>query len=119
MLTSRLSASGFGAVKSIGIKQRLRQVRSWLPTQGNPQLGDKLKDLSKEERKAAKATDADRQARRLAKKKLRHAMKEEKGAVKLGPSRADRDKGKKLAGGKKSRVRSDKAYSKMKGTRQA
>lgn len=83
-------------------------------------MGEKLKELSKDERKAAKASDADRQARRLAKKKLRHAMaKEDKGAVKLGPARGDRDKGKKLAGGKKSRVRSDKAYSRMKGTRQA
>ncbi|KIL66799.1 hypothetical protein M378DRAFT_74638 [Amanita muscaria Koide BX008] len=41
---------------------------------GNPKLGDTLAHLSKEERKKAKAADADRVARRLAKKKARMAM---------------------------------------------
>ncbi|KAJ3716021.1 hypothetical protein C8R42DRAFT_778754 [Lentinula raphanica] len=41
---------------------------------GDPNLGAKLANLSKEERKNAKATDADRIARRLAKKKSRMAM---------------------------------------------
>ncbi|KAK7464220.1 Nucleolar protein 12 [Stygiomarasmius scandens] len=41
---------------------------------GDPSLGQKLAHLSKEERKAAKAADADRMARRLAKKKARMAM---------------------------------------------
>ncbi len=41
---------------------------------GNPKLGDKLAHLSKDERKRAKAADADRVARRLAKKKARMAM---------------------------------------------
>ncbi|KAM6494529.1 hypothetical protein JOM56_010890 [Amanita muscaria] len=41
---------------------------------GNPKLGDTLAHLSKEERKKAKAADANRVARRLAKKKARMAM---------------------------------------------
>ncbi|KAJ3990143.1 hypothetical protein F5890DRAFT_1569909 [Lentinula detonsa] len=41
---------------------------------GDPNLGSKLAHLSKEERKSAKAADADRLARRLAKKKSRMAM---------------------------------------------
>ncbi|KAI6128796.1 hypothetical protein EDD17DRAFT_1852840 [Pisolithus thermaeus] len=41
---------------------------------GNPSLGQKLAHLSKEERKQAKAADADRRARRLAKKKARMAL---------------------------------------------
>lgn len=41
---------------------------------GDPTLGKKLAGLSKDERKAAKATDADRVARRLAKKKARAAL---------------------------------------------
>lgn len=41
---------------------------------GDPKLGDKLAHLSKGERKQAKAADADRIARRLAKKKARMAM---------------------------------------------
>ena len=38
---------------------------------GDPELGSRLAGLSKDERKAAKAHDADRLARRLAKKKMR------------------------------------------------
>ncbi|KAJ3859457.1 hypothetical protein EV359DRAFT_50814 [Lentinula novae-zelandiae] len=41
---------------------------------GDPTLGAKLAHLSKEDRKSAKAGDADRMARRLAKKKSRMAM---------------------------------------------
>ncbi|KAJ4480087.1 hypothetical protein J3R30DRAFT_3873990 [Lentinula aciculospora] len=41
---------------------------------GDPSLGAKLAHLSKLERKSAKAADADRMARRLAKKKSRMAM---------------------------------------------
>ena len=85
-------------------------------SKGDPALGDKLKDLSKEDRKLAKATDAERQARRLAKKQKRVAMqREEKGAVKLGPTKGHGHKADKA---KKSRVRSSHALSKMKGSRQ-
>ena len=41
---------------------------------GDPLLGDKLRALSKEERKAAKSADPNRVARRLAKKKARNAL---------------------------------------------
>ena len=89
---------------------------------GDPNLGDRIKGLSKDERKVAKASDADRQARRLAKKKLKHASDRgmEKGAVKLGGKE-------KKAGGhgqgghggkaKKGRLRSAHALSTMKGSR--
>lgn len=41
---------------------------------GDPSLGEKLAGLSKDERKQRKSTDADRVARRLAKKKARMAL---------------------------------------------
>ena len=44
---------------------------------GDPLLGARLKDLSKDERKVAKSTDADRIARRLAKKKARNALEKD------------------------------------------
>jgi len=42
---------------------------------GDPRLGEKLAGLPKEERKQLKSSDADRVARRLAKKKARMSMK--------------------------------------------
>ncbi|KAG9038124.1 hypothetical protein FS837_001300 [Tulasnella sp. UAMH 9824] len=45
---------------------------------GDPGLGARIADLSKEERKDAKALDTDRVARRLAKKKLRADLDKEK-----------------------------------------
>lgn len=85
---------------------------------GNPALGEKIRSLSKDERKVAKAADDDRQARRLAKKKLRGKMgaEAEKGAVKLLPTKAEKARGKKVVA-KKSRVRSSNALAKMKGSR--
>ncbi|ORX36528.1 hypothetical protein BD324DRAFT_629236 [Kockovaella imperatae] len=84
---------------------------------GDPKLGERLKGLSKDERKAAKASDAHRQARRMAKKKLKHRSESERstGAVKLG-GKDNRPKG---HGGKakKGRVRSEHALNKMKGAR--
>jgi len=41
---------------------------------GDPALGERLAHLSKEDRKSAKSKDADRVARRLAKKKARMAL---------------------------------------------
>ena len=94
-------------------KGKVRNVPATI-SKGDPSLGDKLKDLSKEDRKMAKATDAERQARRLAKKQKRVAMQhQEKGAIKLNPT-----KGHKVDKAKKSRVRSSHALSKMKGSRQ-
>ncbi|PPR02851.1 hypothetical protein CVT24_002329 [Panaeolus cyanescens] len=54
---------------------------------GNPQLGAALVGLSKEERKKVKSTDADRVARRLAKKKARNAMKPSTKPIKSGKER--------------------------------
>ncbi|KAG8894774.1 hypothetical protein FRC00_008475 [Tulasnella sp. 408] len=51
--------------------------KSKLP-KGDPRLGSRIADLSKEERKEAKALDTDRVARRLAKKKLRAGLDKEK-----------------------------------------
>ncbi|CED84895.1 FOG: RRM domain [Phaffia rhodozyma] len=87
---------------------------------GNPLLGEKLKDLSKEDRKAAKSEDADRLARRLAKKKNRVAMEHGAGgaapsskreSVKIG-SFGKKKGGKPEFKAKKSRVRSSAAAGK-------
>ncbi|KAL1406412.1 Nucleolar protein 12 [Vanrija albida] len=87
---------------------------------GNPALGDKLKDLSKDERKAAKTADADRQLRRLAKKKAKVAAAHtDKGRVDLTATKAERKSRDKKVKAKKGRVRSSHALSKMKGQRQA
>ena len=87
---------------------------------GNPALGEKLAGLSKEERKQAKATDADRVARRLAKKKAKALA--DKG-VKARDTTKERTRERKRPADKKGgapekskskkRVRSDKAISKL------
>lgn len=85
---------------------------------GNPLLGEKIKDLSKEDRKVAKATDAERQARRIAKKKAKvSAAHRETGAVKLAATKAEKSRVAKKVTAKKSRVRSAHALSKAKGKR--
>ncbi|KAL7415665.1 hypothetical protein BDY24DRAFT_338124 [Mrakia frigida] len=61
---------------------------------GNPLLGETIKDLSKEERKVVKGADAERMARRVAKKKARTAL-ERSGAAAPG------------GGGMKERVKLD------------
>ena len=87
---------------------------------GNPELGEKLKGLSKEDRKIAKSVDAERQARRMAKKKLRHGMDRgegrDRGAVKLGASKVGAERKVKVKA-KKGRVRSEHALQSMKGAR--
>lgn len=85
---------------------------------GNPELGDKIRDLSKDERKVVKSADADRQARRMAKKKMKMAMgkEQERGAVKLDSGRRKDKLAKPKA--KKGRGRSAHAISKMKGARE-
>jgi len=56
--------------------KRRKPSTKQLPTKsvpkGDPSLGEKLKMLSKEERKVRKANDPTRIARRLAKKKMRN-----------------------------------------------
>ncbi|KAF8322486.1 hypothetical protein DL93DRAFT_2162627, partial [Clavulina sp. PMI_390] len=49
------------------------KVSASLPV-GDPLLGERLKGMDKDARRAAKAADPTRQARRLAKKKARHAL---------------------------------------------
>lgn len=95
-----------------------RPVHTGPIPKGNPLLGDKIRDLSKEDRKVAKSTDAERQARRMAKKKLRGKMgkEQEKGAVKLVATKGEKARGKKVVA-KKGRVRSSNALQKMKGSR--
>ncbi|WRT65707.1 uncharacterized protein IL334_002654 [Kwoniella shivajii] len=93
--------------------------RSGPVPKGDPKLGEKIKDLSKDERKVFKSSDADRQARRLAKKKAKHTLeKNERGAVKLSMSKAERERGKNAKPkAKKGKIRAPSAIAKMKGSR--
>jgi nucleolar protein 12 len=97
--------------------QKTRTLPKGPVPKGNPKLGDAIKDLSKEERKMYKATDADRQARRMAKKKSKAAFDQDRntGAVKLDTGRS-KDKHVKPKA-KKSKARSAHAVSQMKGSR--
>lgn len=97
--------------------KKLRTAPAVMP-KGNPELGEKLKGLSKEERKAAKASDAERQARRLAKKQAKVARAhQETGAVKLASTKAEKNSRAKNVKAKKGRARSANAVAKMKGAR--
>ena len=88
---------------------------------GDPSLGTKLAGLSKDERKKAKATDADRVARRLAKKRAKSLA--EKGVKSKGDRErvrkrtSERKEGGHRGKGKKDkpkkRVRSGNALMKM------
>jgi nucleolar protein 12 len=89
---------------------------------GDPTLGAKISTLNKDERKAFKSSDPTRLARRAAKKqsaKLKLELAGKRDKVKLDV----RGTSKRLAGGKekvkgkKSRVRSEHAATKMKGKR--
>ncbi|KAK0187648.1 hypothetical protein F5146DRAFT_1059922 [Armillaria mellea] len=74
---------------------------------GDPSLGDRLVHLTKEARKHVKSTDADRVARRLAKKKARLALGKE--GVKIQGKDPSSRKTNAL---KSTRVRSDKSVAK-------
>ncbi|KDQ50516.1 hypothetical protein JAAARDRAFT_164738 [Jaapia argillacea MUCL 33604] len=80
---------------------------------GDPSLGQKLAHLSKDERKEAKASDADRVNRRIAKKKARIALGNRGVKAKAGDGERARKRPKFVAkDGKevrKRRVRSDKS----------
>lgn len=101
-------------------KPRYTAVRIPVPIvpKGDPALGEKLAHLPKDARKQAKSADADRVARRLAKKKARVALAnngvkpqvKDRDRVRKGPS-VKKDfapKGKESKG----RVRSDKSTAK-------
>lgn len=85
---------------------------------GDPSLGEKIATLSKEERKQIKATDADRLARRMAKKKARMALAKqgvpvrgkEKDMVRTRKTGAVKKAA--IAPRKQSRIRSEKSMSK-------
>lgn len=91
---------------------------------GDPKLGEKLAGLSKEMRKEAKSKDADRVARRIAKKKARNAL--EKSGVKVSNDLKLRTRERKKGGLKvntgrktrKPRVRSDRAATLRNGKKQ-
>ena len=55
-------------------------------------LGETIKDLSKEERKVVKSADAERMARRVAKKKARTALERSGGAAGAGGGMKERVK---------------------------
>jgi nucleolar protein 12 len=110
-----------GKADAKGVKKE-RAPKRTAPTampKGDPSLGERLKDLSKDERKAAKHADATRLARRMAKKanKVANAHKET-GAVKLAATKAEKGQRAKKVKAKKGRVRSAHALTKMKGKRE-
>ncbi|KAG1882810.1 hypothetical protein F4604DRAFT_1743147 [Suillus subluteus] len=85
---------------------------------GDPSLGEKIATLSKEERKQIKAADADRLARRMAKKKARMALAKQGVPVRgkekdVGRTRkTGAAKKAAIAPRKQSRIRSEKSMSK-------
>ncbi|KAJ1303601.1 hypothetical protein OPQ81_011784 [Rhizoctonia solani] len=97
-------------------RQKARTIQSSpVIPRADPALGERIRSLSKDERKSVKASDADRVARRLAKKKAKIAS--ERGARKASKSKASilggrpgGPKSKKPKSGKSGkRERSDKA----------
>lgn len=110
------------AVGGSGAPTRPAPVPIVIP-RGDPRLGEKLAHLPKDERKQAKSADADRVARRLAKKRARNAL----GNSGVRPQGKDRERVRKApAVGKsksaprkkesgKKRVRSDRSLAKLNG----
>ncbi|KIK41928.1 hypothetical protein CY34DRAFT_805497 [Suillus luteus UH-Slu-Lm8-n1] len=100
------TSNGAGAASPINVPQ------------GDPSLGEKLATLSKEERKQIKAADADRLARRMAKKKARMSLAKQgvpvRGKEKDGGRARKTGTVKKatIAPRKQSRIRSEKSVSK-------
>jgi nucleolar protein 12 len=77
---------------------------------GNPDLGTQLAHLSKADRKAAKAVDSARVARRLAKKKARNTLQipeQKKDRVRVRKNTAERKGAYAAALPKKKRLRSE------------
>ncbi|KAF8799366.1 hypothetical protein BYT27DRAFT_7227870 [Phlegmacium glaucopus] len=80
-------------------KSKKRDPTTVIIPKGDPFLGEKLAGLSKDERKQRKSTDADRVARRLAKKKARMALASSVGIVKSQGK--DRERARKTTGQRK------------------
>ncbi|GAB1520966.1 Nucleolar protein 12 [Rhizoctonia solani] len=110
----KIASKGESNQKSDRQKARPTPSKPILP-RADPNLGERIRSLSKEERKSVKASDADRVARRLAKKKAK--IVSERGARKASSSKANilggrpgAPKSKKPKVGKSGkRERSDKA----------
>ena len=115
------------ATSTIKPKKSQYQVTSTTPItvpKGDPSLGTRLASMSKQDRKAAKSADADRVARRLAKKKARMAMSTKKDLASVGSGRGSEEKKvrvrvrkdavkvKGAQGTKKARMRSEKSLQK-------
>jgi nucleolar protein 12 len=82
---------------------------------GNPDLGAQLSHLSKTERKAAKAADPDRVARRLAKKKARNVLQvpeQKKDRLRVRKKTAEQKGAGAAVRQKKTRVRSEQSVAK-------
>ncbi|KAJ8521664.1 hypothetical protein ONZ45_g1664 [Pleurotus djamor] len=84
---------------------------------GDPRFGEKLVNLSKDERKKVKASDADRVARRLAKKKARNALSHtvdptEKHRTRVRKPQAPKTGKPTKEQPRKGRIRSEKAFAK-------
>ncbi|KAF8468657.1 hypothetical protein JB92DRAFT_2801736 [Gautieria morchelliformis] len=84
---------------------------------GDPSLGEKLAGLSKDERKAAKATNVDRLKRRLAKKKLKEGVKKAQDDKAGKERKRERPRPRNKTDGKakmvnKGRLRSEKSVAK-------
>lgn len=110
--TDKAAATNANASKAAGAPSHVNVPK------GDPSLGEKLASLSKEERKQAKAADADRLARRMAKKKSRMALAKQ--GVHVHGKEKERERARKTGAAKKSvaaprkqgRVRSEKSMSK-------
>lgn len=125
-LSSKGQTNAKAKPKSEKLTPRSPQTHPPIPLtvpRGDPTLGTKLVNMSREERKKVKASDSDRVARRLAKKKARMAM----GnlgirALESGKPEKKRERVRKGAAGilgkkpdvkrKKGRVRSEKSLDK-------
>ncbi|KAG8791087.1 hypothetical protein FRC12_010216 [Ceratobasidium sp. 428] len=109
----RLPVAQSHAIKPNKPSAAPRQTSARPVPHADPTLGDRIRSLSKDERKSVKSSDADRVARRLAKKKARVAM--ERGARKAAGKKESLlggrpgGKGKISKTSKTKRERSDKA----------
>ncbi|WVO18633.1 hypothetical protein L204_106352 [Cryptococcus depauperatus] len=121
-LNNAIKKVAAGSLSSSKDKIKKKKVtRVGVIPKGDPALGEKLKELSKEERKAAKSSDTDRLARRLAKKQAKLAMdkNKERSRVKLSLTKAEKEKtnAAKKPKAKKGKKRAPGAIAKMKGSR--
>lgn len=117
----KILPSGSKTDKAAGLKNaNASKVTGLLSTnvpKGDPSLGEKLATLSKEERKQVKAADANRLARRMA-KKARMALAKQ--GVPVRGKEKERERVRKTGAAKKSvaaprrqgRIRSEKSMSK-------